>query len=374
MATNSISRFEAIADTICARINRGVYPPGSWLPGTTELAQEFGVAPNTIQTAMRLVTNRGLVIRRHRVGTFVTRASMARSVGLLLASDLLNRTDAAYLRNILRRLYTEARKHGLTMRTILFEHDQVPDGLVDELASATRSGELRGLLTLGGLPVRLRTDLLNHVDLPWVETCASVDYRILTRVAVTHLIEQHWQRIVVIGHHGANPHQNDDTLLGAADAARIAGLPPKAIALAPILANEAEEGLQAMASLLDGYRPDAVVVANDGATAGVMMALLQRGLRPGRDIGLVSHSNRGLPILSPVALTRVEVASEQVAPAMLDRLERILSGKPAPDLTILPMTLIIGESCGHRRRRLALDHRATSDSRLANNHCGQPPV
>lgn len=64
-------------------IRDGEYTAGGKLPRIDDLAQQFGVARNTIQSALRVLTNEGLVTPRHGTGIFVrsSRPQPASSAG-----------------------------------------------------------------------------------------------------------------------------------------------------------------------------------------------------------------------------------------------------------------------------------------------------
>ena len=62
-----------VARTIRARIGSGCYPPGGQIPALPGLAAEFGVHPQTIQRAVRVLAGEGLLRVVPGRGTFVTR-------------------------------------------------------------------------------------------------------------------------------------------------------------------------------------------------------------------------------------------------------------------------------------------------------------
>ncbi len=68
-------RRDAIASTIRRRIVSGLHlgtlPPGSRLPSTRQIAEEFGVAPRTALAAYRVLEVEGLVVMRKRSGIYV---------------------------------------------------------------------------------------------------------------------------------------------------------------------------------------------------------------------------------------------------------------------------------------------------------------
>ena len=63
--------YVRVADWIESRIKSGELKSGSRLPPERELAQETGVAYDTIRRAAVLLRERGLIITVHRRGTYV---------------------------------------------------------------------------------------------------------------------------------------------------------------------------------------------------------------------------------------------------------------------------------------------------------------
>ncbi|GAB2951753.1 hypothetical protein GCM10027280_45180 [Micromonospora polyrhachis] len=61
-----------IADDLTARIRGGEYPPGSRLPSLRELAALYSVSVSTIQRALELTKDRGLVIGSPGRGLYVS--------------------------------------------------------------------------------------------------------------------------------------------------------------------------------------------------------------------------------------------------------------------------------------------------------------
>jgi len=63
--------YEQVAEHLAARIDASELAPGSKLPPERELAAEYGVAYNTMRSAMQILRDRGLVITMHGRGTYV---------------------------------------------------------------------------------------------------------------------------------------------------------------------------------------------------------------------------------------------------------------------------------------------------------------
>ncbi|XTZ16136.1 GntR family transcriptional regulator [Micromonospora echinospora] len=63
--------YQQLADKLRGGIQRGEFPPGSQLPSITELAERYQVAKGTVQAALRVLRESGLVVARHGKGVFV---------------------------------------------------------------------------------------------------------------------------------------------------------------------------------------------------------------------------------------------------------------------------------------------------------------
>ena len=65
--------YVQVADHMAARIEAGEFPPETRLPPERELADEYGVAYNTLRRSMDVLRERGLVITLRGHGNYVAR-------------------------------------------------------------------------------------------------------------------------------------------------------------------------------------------------------------------------------------------------------------------------------------------------------------
>lgn len=65
--------YEVIADDLRRSIREGERAPGGRLPSETDLARHYGRSVPTVQNALRLLNDEGLIDRQHGRGTFVRR-------------------------------------------------------------------------------------------------------------------------------------------------------------------------------------------------------------------------------------------------------------------------------------------------------------
>jgi len=84
-----------IAEIIKLRILRGEYPPGTRIPSVRELAQEAAVNPNTMQRALALLKEEGLLVTRRTTGRTVTEhQNLIQWARRALAKEYINQLSA----------------------------------------------------------------------------------------------------------------------------------------------------------------------------------------------------------------------------------------------------------------------------------------
>lgn len=63
--------YREIKDILLDRMQDGTWPPGTYLPAETDLAEDFGCARTTISRALRELAADGILTRRRKAGTRV---------------------------------------------------------------------------------------------------------------------------------------------------------------------------------------------------------------------------------------------------------------------------------------------------------------
>ena len=69
--TPNLPKYSAVAEALIARIQTGVYKPGTLLDSRPELTRQFGVSRHTVRAALRSLYEKGLVVSRRGRGTVV---------------------------------------------------------------------------------------------------------------------------------------------------------------------------------------------------------------------------------------------------------------------------------------------------------------
>jgi LacI family transcriptional regulator len=114
------------------------------------------------------------------------------------------------------------------------------------------------------------------------------------------------------------------------------------------------EGYEAMrAWLAESDVPEAIFCVNDPAAIGAMQALEEVGLRAGKDVALVGAGNIHYGAMLRVPLTTISWSRRdmgQNAASLLIELIEGRSGNAKPHQIILPLELVIRDSCGARAK------------------------
>lgn len=84
---SGVSMSAQIVDRLRKDILGGVYPQGSAFPTVRQLAKDAAVNPNTMQKALMLLENEGLLVTRGTVGRLVTDDAEALERARLLELD-----------------------------------------------------------------------------------------------------------------------------------------------------------------------------------------------------------------------------------------------------------------------------------------------
>lgn len=96
---NSGSVTSEVADKIIGAIKKGLFEPGDQLPSEPKLADQLGVSRNTVREAVNGLVEKGLLLKKRGIGTFISfqsprliRSNLARAFGtseLIQSQDML---------------------------------------------------------------------------------------------------------------------------------------------------------------------------------------------------------------------------------------------------------------------------------------------
>jgi LacI family transcriptional regulator len=173
----------------------------------------------------------------------------------------------------------------------------------------------------------------------------AADYRLGMKLAIEHFVRLGHRRIAFVGGgRDASPARDRDSAYR--ETLTRCGLP-----IGPVVdcLPTREEGEKAVGRLMRGEPddPTAIVCHNDLCALGVLVGLSDRGLRPGRDVGVIGFDNIPEGAHSRPALTTIDIGARQIgeeAASLL--LRRIKAPAGASESVVLPPRLVVRSSCG----------------------------
>ncbi len=298
-----------------------------------EVIRRTGFAPNV--AARSLVSGRsgviGLVIPS-RVGRLFEDPYFARLIqGISAASNQCRRSLSLFL------FQDEAEESELYPRVVT---SGSLDGL---LITATRMADpLLARMAVGEIPVVMvgRPDVegISYVD---------VDNRGGALQAAIHLCNLGYRRIGLLGA-PISTTAGLDRLNGFVEGLAVCGM-----ALHPSLRVDGDfsekSGYEAMRELISG-RPDAVFVASDTMAMGALRALGEEGIQVPQDIALVGFDGLTASETSVPTLTTIRQPVAETGARAVHMLNDLVSGvATAPTEEIMPVELVVRESCGAMR-------------------------
>src|SRR5437588_6177919 len=93
--TSPVPLYYQLAQSLETAIRSGRLSSGSHLDNELDLARQLGISRPTVRRAIALLANKGLVIRRHGIGTLVVPVKVRRPVRLSSLFDDLQEAGQA---------------------------------------------------------------------------------------------------------------------------------------------------------------------------------------------------------------------------------------------------------------------------------------
>jgi DNA-binding LacI/PurR family transcriptional regulator len=320
--------------------------PDGKLPTLQEMCEQFDIARGTLERAMAALEQRGLLYRKHGSGIYVTTRIRQKTIGVVYGGNIFTPEQYSPFWLLLLQAVRKqgANRSELRLQTYL-DIPQADEGFGGhaQLMRDIANHRLEGVLLFTpdyrfDEPGQLRASGVPLVVFGGAEPHWSVlhDPKPLIRLAAHELAAKGCRRIALLG----------------ADV-----LPHRALLESELCAlNHSAEcldwSLETWGSRLPGgmsrerfgcevarraaaageLPPDGLLSMDDTATRGVIAALLEAGIRPGRDIQIATGANKGSPVLGPYEnnLIRLEYDPAESVRASMEMLETLMAGGTPP--------------------------------------------
>jgi DNA-binding LacI/PurR family transcriptional regulator len=352
-AQESASKTEQANSALVALLHaRG---PGIKLPTIEEMCAQVGVSRTTLEAALQMVERRGLVRRRRGSGIYVTERIRQKTIGVVFGRDIFSPGFSPYWSLLLQAIGAQAGACGLRPQAYL-DIPQGQGGLGGhaQLFEDLDAQRLDGLMLFAPHYAYDEVGPLRAYGIPLILPCGAPPDWVVTkdhdagiRLAAREIARQSRRHIGLLAapdyrplleaelrQHGLTNVTIDDWSYEtwACSIPRAGSREHCAYRLTQhVISQTAQHSL-----------PEVVLSLDDTATRGVLTALLQAGLQPGRDLTLLSSANAGSPVLAPYAeglicLTFDPADEVRVALTMLETLMN--GGTPAENPVLIAPTV-----------------------------------
>jgi DNA-binding LacI/PurR family transcriptional regulator len=309
-----------IADAVEGMIINGALQGNDRLPSTQELIEILGVSRLTVQRSLTRLSERGLVRRMPRRGTFVANGVSSSTIGLISGGDPLSSSSPFYPL-LITAFHKLSNTFPVSFNNYIFMEAGDSARNFMTLEEDIKAGRLKSLIIISST-LEMEQWLENHCTISRVHTCGTnVQARVFE--GVKRLCETGYENIRVLSLYNDSKQyalDREKEQMAMLEAHRACGCPGQMPELVTCGQSEA-----------DGYRyvketfaadktnrPDALLINHDMLTRGVLMASLELGLKIPGNLGLITHMNKGADILSPVPLDGLLVDPEEIARKTLE--------------------------------------------------------
>lgn len=366
-----ISRVSEVTEAIRAMAND--LGANAKLPTVSQLRHDLGASISTISGSLQELESSGVIYRRHSIGIFVSPSFNTRKIRVLLDARIVRAPGVSPFWGTLWGLLADEAKNrsGQFKEECIFQvvepSLQSDQELAHNLLGEYRAGRLHGILCVGlqeNLYPLLRPEIAPIVGFGGhFQWFAETDGARGIRMAVNELAKQGCKNIG-LWHHVPSfvprtPENTERETKLFRQALSRAKLPFQAhlVKERVILENEIvvetgqEQGYQLALEVFGAVSPkrnavsrksstrsasrenvslpDGLVIAHDLTTDGALLALQELELRVGSDIKIATFGNEGSVVLFRRArqITIIEYNTLQIARAMFDMLETLMSGQ-----------------------------------------------
>ena len=356
-----LPKYKQIENELRSRITLGTYKPGERIPSETDLGEQFGVSRLTIQKSLKELQTDGLVERRAGSGTYVCPQKDAR--GHLFGLMIPGLGETEIFEPVCQGMAKAGRVEGHALlwgdtahgsSDIEFRTRQLCEDYIARGVSGVFFAPIEGIpnkdsintaitdmLTRAGIPIVL----LDRCILPYPNRsrfdCVGIDNRRAGYRMGQHLIQCGARRPLFLAKQHSAP-TVDARRVGFLEAVAAAGLNIRG---GSVICDPSDT--KAVAAILDEFKADAFLCANDITAVHLMQSLETLKVKvPDQvkvvgidDVRYASHLRVPLTSLHQPCLEMGETAIG----VMLSRIDK--PALPARDV-LIDCRIVVRQSCG----------------------------
>lgn len=326
--------------------------PNAKLPTVQQLRRDLNVSLTTLDGVLKQLESQSVIFRKHGLGIYVSPRLKQKCVGLVCDPAFFSAGTSPFWQQLIEGARSRASQNGEAFRFYLAMSSS--DGVLpihDDLIEDVKAQRIQGVLFVGNNDAAQQW--LKQHQVPSVvfagkgEHGVEIDVFQLIDLAARHLVDKGCRRLALLcpWEIRANPPEEEQSGGPWPDVRAFRqflaenGLTvyPELIWDARTLGNRVdsvpethqEQGYQAVMHLFDGSHlpPDGLLSTDDMMTRGILAALRKLELKPGHDVEIVSHINRGSTVLhgEDENIAFVEVDPAEIVSQMFSQLEKLMN-------------------------------------------------
>ena len=370
MATRTVKSQTKFRET-CDQLGRlaRVSGPGAKLPTVVQMRSTFDVGVNTLMDALAELETQNVITRKHGSGIFVA-PQIARTVALLCDPDIINPADSSpFWQMLIEKIRGRAEAEHETLEMHLLKNWGADGPFNASLRRDLTEHRVNGVIAIGFS--KENAQQMARFGVPYVSYAGDGEYCVgsnapdSVRRAVQHLHEHggkrfaYWQPCPVGRARAAETAWSQpietfyQTLRDCGVARANSSLWFGELEIPETKLTNYQQG-QELARRVFGQPkttwPDAIFVADDIMTTGVLAALDEIGIVPGRELQIVTQANKGSAVLAGRSpLTLLEDDPGALVDALFSSLDRLMDGRKT-----LPVFALDSRHIAHRLTRYAI--------------------
>ena len=341
--------YQQIILQIEEMIKKGEIKPGSRMPSTFDFASQFNIANQTAQNALKELTDRGVLKRIPKKGTFVSESFSSGTIAMLSEKNLFSEQEMAFSRLFCASAFNYAEVNGWTLK-LYFPHKK--DDLFKTVADLEKDINDNKIRAVFGLHANeLNEWFKKQCQVPYIrfkepDLAPTMEY--FTYEGLKYLHNSGYSRIALIAP-GVSLHKNFEKEIRRGISQVENEISGKLeLSLWKTNGSSSGSGKTLIHEKLNSPSnvPEAFLILDDVIAGGVLFALQEKNIRIPEQVAVLTLAVKGVELLSPVSLTRLEYDPAELAKKSFDQLFNKLNGeKKSAPIQYYP-SLVVGKSCG----------------------------
>ncbi len=324
--------------------------PGIKLPTIQEMCGQFKLSRTPLENAIRTLEARGLLRRRRGSGIYVTNQARQKTIGVIFGGDIFSPNFSPFWNLLLQAVREQADEREICPRAYLdISHGREKLGGHMQLIEDLEAHRLDGLLLLSPDHTYDEVGELRATGIPLVvfgggdkDWSVTHDHDRMIRLAARQLSRQKCRCVAFMGHPAQRLLFESELLQHGMPEAQLVDWSYETWATIIPGAGTRENCAFQLTRRMIANRdqeplPDSLLSMEDTGTRGVITALHQAGLQPGRDMRIVTMANLGSPVLTPYAADLFQIIFDpaEAVSAALTLLKTLMEGGTPLSHTVL---------------------------------------